>query len=70
MKQLGYSEGYQYDPDQPDSFSGQSHFPDELPRRALYEPADRGFEREIKKRLEYWEKLRSKRAGGPGSAPL
>src|SRR5579872_2671564 len=64
MKQLGYSEGYQYDPDQPESFSGQSHFPDELPRRALYEPADRGFEREIKKRLEYWEKLRAKRARG------
>jgi putative ATPase len=61
MQQLGYSEGYQYDPDQPDSFSGQSHFPDELPRRVLYDPADRGFEREIKKRLEYWEKLRSKR---------
>ncbi|HKX07980.1 MAG TPA: replication-associated recombination protein A [Stellaceae bacterium] len=61
MQQLGYSEGYQYDPDQPDSFSGQSHFPDELPRRTLYDPADRGFEREIKKRLEYWEKLRSKR---------
>jgi putative ATPase len=63
MQSLGYSEGYQYDPDQPDSFSGQSHFPDELPRRVLYEPADRGFEREIKKRLEYWQKLRRKRAG-------
>ena len=68
MQQLGYSEGYQYDPDQPDSFSGQSHFPDELPRRALYEPADRGFERDIKKRLEYWDRLRAKRMQGSGDA--
>ena len=68
MRSLGYSEGYQYDPDQPDSFSGQSHFPDELPRRTLYDPADRGFEREIKKRLEYWEKLRQKRSQAPGSS--
>jgi putative ATPase len=67
MKSLGYSEGYQYDPDQPDSFSGQSHFPDELPRRTLYDPADRGFEREIKKRLEYWEKLRHKRTPPPSA---
>ena len=65
MRQLGYSEGYQYDPDQPDSFSGQSHFPDELPRRVLYDPADRGFEREIKKRLDYWEKLRRRKMGAP-----
>jgi len=62
MKELGYSEGYQYDHDMPDAFSGQSHFPDELPRRTLYDPVDRGFEREIKKRLEYWEKLRRKRS--------
>jgi putative ATPase len=61
MRELGYSEGYQYDHDMPDAFSGQSHFPDELPRRVLYDPVDRGFEREIKKRLEYWEKLRKKR---------
>jgi putative ATPase len=68
MRTLGYSEGYQYDPDQPDSFSGQSHFPDELPRRILYDPADRGFEREIKKRLEYWEKSRRKKVQGPQKA--
>jgi len=61
MKQLGYSEGYQYDPDTPEGFSGQSHFPDELPRRVLYDPVDRGFEREIRKRLDYWEKLRQKK---------
>jgi len=65
MRELGYSEGYQYDHDMPDAFSGQSHFPDELPRRALYEPVDRGFEREIKKRLDYWEKLRRKRMAEP-----
>jgi len=65
MKNLGYSEGYQYDPDMPDSFSGQSHFPDELPRRMLYDPVDRGFEREIRKRLEYWEKLRRKKMETP-----
>jgi putative ATPase len=68
MQELGYSKGYEYDHDAPDAFSGQSHFPDELPRRVLYAPVDRGFEREIKKRLEYWEKLRKKRmAEGPGS---
>ena len=61
MKSLGYSEGYQYDPSTPEGFSGQSHFPDELPRQTLYEPVDRGFEREIRKRLEYWEKLRQKK---------
>jgi len=65
MKQLGYSEGYRYDHDMPDAFSGQSHFPDELPRRVLYDPVDRGYEREIKKRLEYWEKLRRKRSAEP-----
>ena len=62
MQELGYSKGYEYDHDAPDAFSGQSHFPDELPRRVLYSPVDRGFEREIKKRLDYWEKLRRKRA--------
>jgi putative ATPase len=67
MQELGYSKGYEYDHDAPDAFSGQSHFPDELPRRVLYAPVDRGFEREIKKRLEYWEKLRKKRmAERPG----
>jgi putative ATPase len=61
MRDLGYSKGYEYDHSAPDAFSGQSHFPDELPRRTLYEPVDRGFEREIRKRLEYWEKLRQRR---------
>ena len=61
MRDLGYSKGYEYDHSAPDAFSGQSHFPDELPRRTLYDPVDRGFEREIRKRLDYWEKLRQKR---------
>ena len=60
MKQEGYSIGYQYDHDTAEGFSGQSYFPDDLPRRKFYEPVERGFEREIKKRLEYWKKLRNK----------
>lgn len=60
MKQQGYSDGYIYDHDTPDGFSGLSYFPDDLPRIQFYQPAERGFEREIKKRLDYWEKLRSR----------
>ena len=58
MKEQGYSEGYVYDPDTPNGFSGQNYFPDGLPRQELYSPFERGCEREIKKRLEYWERLR------------
>jgi len=58
MRDLGYSEGYVYDPNTEEGFSGLNYFPDALPRQAFYQPAERGFEREIKKRLEYWEKLR------------
>ncbi len=61
MKDLGYGEGYQYDHDAPDAFSGQNYFPEVMARRRFYRPGARGFEREIAKRLEYWEKLRSKR---------
>jgi len=60
MKELGYGKGYVYDPDTEEGFSGQNYFPDELPRQTFYRPIDRGFEREIKKRLDYWEKLRRK----------
>ena len=63
MGDLGYGDGYEYDHDAPDAFSGQDYFPDELARRKLYEPVDRGFEREIKKRLDYWDKLRAERQG-------
>ena len=62
MRELGYSEGYVYDPDTEEGFSGLNYFPDALPRQSFYRPAERGFEREIKKRLEYWEKLRVSKA--------
>ncbi len=58
MKEQGYSEGYLYDHDQPDGFSGQNYFPDGMSRPAYYQPVERGFEREISKRLQFWAKLR------------
>lgn len=61
MKELGYSKGYAYDHDAEDAFSGQNYFPDTMERRHYYVPVDRGFEREIRKRLDYWQKLREKR---------
>jgi putative ATPase len=64
MKDLSYGAGYAYDHNAPDAFSGQDYFPDGLERRAFYRPVERGFEREIKKRLEYWAKLRQERRGG------
>jgi len=69
MKKEGYGAGYQYDHDTAEGFSGQDYFPDEMERRRFYDPPARGFEREIRKRLEYWEKLRRKtgRADGSGS---
>jgi putative ATPase len=61
MKELGYSSGYLYDHDTAEGFSGQNYFPDGMARRHFYVPVERGFEREIKKRLEYWEKLRTRK---------
>ena len=58
MQSEGYGRGYAYDHDQEEAFSGQNYFPDALPRQKFYDPPDRGFEREIRKRLEYWAKLR------------
>ncbi len=60
MKNLGYNAGYIYDPDTANGFSGQNCFPESLGRQKFYEPVERGFEREIKKRLDYWESLREK----------
>ena len=60
MKNLGYNAGYIYDPDTATGFSGQNCFPESMGRRKFYEPVERGFEREIKKRLEYWDTLRKK----------
>ena len=58
MKQIGYGDSYRYDHDEPDAFSGQDYWPEKLGRQTFYEPVDRGFERDIRKRLEWWEKLR------------
>jgi putative ATPase len=61
MKQLGYGSGYEYDHAADDAFSGQNYFPDGMDRIAFYQPKDRGFEREIGRRLEHWADLRRKR---------
>ena len=61
MQQEGYGAGYAYDHDAPEAFSGQNYFPDALARQRFYDPPERGFEREIRKRLEYWAKLRRER---------
>ena len=61
MRDLGYHEGYEYDPDCEDGFSGANYFPEGIARVKLYHPADRGFEREIKKRVEYFERLRAEK---------
>lgn len=63
MSELGYGANYDYDHNAEDGFSGQNYFPDEMKREAFYTPVERGFEREIAKRLDYWDKLRAKRAG-------
>ena len=61
MKSEGYGATYQYDHDMPDAFSGQDYFPEALGRQNFYNPPDRGFEREIRKRLDYWSRLRRER---------
>ena len=63
MKDLGYAKGYEYDHDAEEAFSGQNYFPEGMKRREFYRPPERGFEREIRKRLDYWAKLRAERAG-------
>ena len=59
MKQEGYGQGYCYDHDTPHGFSGQNYFPEKMERQTFYQPVERGFERDIQKRLEYWNKLRT-----------
>ncbi|CTQ55714.1 Replication-associated recombination protein A [Roseibium album] len=61
MKEEGYGTGYQYDHDAPDGFSGQDYFPEQMGRKSYYDPPQRGFERELRKRLDYWGKLRKER---------
>lgn len=60
MKNMGYGAGYIYEPDTASGFSGQNCFPESMPRQKFYTPVERGFEREIKKRLDYWDTLREK----------
>lgn len=64
MKEIGYGSGYAYDHDAEDGFSGQDYFPEGMRRPVFYAPPERGFERELKKRVEYFAKLRAKRQGG------
>lgn len=61
MKDLGYKKDYIYDQDLEDGFSGQNYFPDGMSRSKYYNPVDRGFEREIKKRIEYFDRLRKEK---------
>ena len=61
MKEIGYGQGYEYDHNAADGFSGQNYFPDGMAREEFYQPVERGFEREIVKRLDYWKKLRGKK---------
>src|SRR4051812_47055478 len=65
---FGYGKGYVYDLDTEEGFSGQNYFPDGTARRNFYRPGERGFEREVKKRLEYWDKM-GKAAGIDPSPP-
>jgi putative ATPase len=62
MKDEDYGSGYLYDHDEPDAFSGQNYFPEKLGRQSFYDPPERGFERDIRKRLEFWSNLRRSRS--------
>ena len=61
MKEIGYGKGYVYDHDTPEGFSGQDYFPETMPRQRFYNPPERGFEREILRRLQYWDRLRAEK---------
>jgi len=61
MKGEGYGDGYQYDHDVPDAFSGQEYFPEALGRQQFYQPVERGFERDLKKRMDYFARLRAEK---------
>ena len=61
MKDAGYGKGYTYDPDTAEGFSGDDYWPEGMQAQTYYEPVDRGFEREVRKRLDYWERLRAER---------
>jgi len=63
MKEQGFGAGYEYDHDAEDAFSGQHYFPDEMKRQVFYTPVERGFERELTRRVDFFAKLREKRSG-------
>ena len=65
MKDLGYGDGYVYDHGTEEGFSGQNYFPEDMPRESFYQPVERGFERDVAKRMAYWDKLRRKTQEGP-----
>ena len=67
MKDLGYGRDYAYDHDDPDGFSGQDGFPEDMERQRFYTPVERGYEREIAKRLAWWDRLRVEKAEGDSS---
>jgi len=62
MKDIGYGSGYNYDHDAEGGFSGDNYWPEEMTAQTYYQPVERGFEREVRKRLDYWDKLRKERA--------
>ena len=62
MKDMGYGENYAYDHDAINGFSGQNYFPEDMIREKYYQPVNRGYERDIQKRLDYWNKLRTENA--------
>ncbi|OYX65387.1 MAG: AAA family ATPase [Sphingomonadales bacterium 32-64-17] len=62
MKEVGYGAGYTYDHDAHEGFSGDNYWPEEMTPQTFYEPVERGFEREVRKRLDYWQRLREERA--------
>ncbi len=64
MENEGYGDGYIYDHDAPDAFSGQEYFPEKLGRQSFYEPVERGFERDLQKRVDYFKRLRLRRQTG------
>ncbi|GEP00790.1 replication-associated recombination protein A [Methylobacterium haplocladii] len=63
MKTIGYGDSYRYDHDEPDAFSGQDYWPEQLDRQQFYLPTDRGMETRYRERLAYWERLRQERRG-------
>jgi putative ATPase len=61
MKDIGYGKDYAYDHDAPDGFSGDNYWPDDMAPETFYEPVERGFERDIRKRIEWWDRKRAER---------